>query len=61
MRYALQYGRGLDLDLGKRFVGMYVNHWTMDMGEAGHRALCTLLDRAAAAGLTPRVEPPILV
>jgi 1,4-dihydroxy-6-naphthoate synthase len=61
MRYALQYGRGLDLSLGDRFVGMYVNHWTLDMGETGLRALTTLLDRAAAAGFTPRIEPPILV
>ena len=30
--YALQYGRDLDLDLTDRFVGMYVNRWTLEYG-----------------------------
>jgi 1,4-dihydroxy-6-naphthoate synthase len=33
MRYALQFGRGLDLALGKRFVGMYVNDDTLQQGK----------------------------
>jgi 1,4-dihydroxy-6-naphthoate synthase len=61
MRYALRFGRGLDPGLGDRFVGMYVNRWTVDMGEEGRRALAFLLDRAAAAGLTPKIDPPDLV
>jgi 1,4-dihydroxy-6-naphthoate synthase len=56
MAYALEYGRGLSTELGERFVGMYVNDWTLDMGETGRRALVTLLDTAADAGLVPRVE-----
>jgi 1,4-dihydroxy-6-naphthoate synthase len=56
MAYALQWGRGLDAELGTRFVGMYVNDWTLDMGEAGRLALATLLDQAADLGLVPRVE-----
>lgn len=56
IEYALRYGRGLDVQLGTRFVDMYVNAWTEDMGEKGRLALVTLLDRAADAGLTPRVE-----
>lgn len=61
LRYALQYGRGLDLALGDRFVGMYVNRWTHDMGEAGRQALVALFARAADAGLVPRIDPPELV
>jgi 1,4-dihydroxy-6-naphthoate synthase len=61
MAYALEYGRGLTTELGTRFVGMYVNDWTLDMGEAGRRALATLLDAAADAGLAPRVEDLLLV
>jgi len=61
MRYALAYGRGLDPALGDRFVGMYVNRWTVDMGEAGQAALACLLERAAAAGLTPGVPDLRLV
>ena len=61
MAYALEYGRGLDLELGDRFVGMYVNDWTLDMGETGERALATLLARGAAAGLVPAVSELVLV
>jgi 1,4-dihydroxy-6-naphthoate synthase len=51
--YALEYGRGLDTDLTDRFVGMYVNKWTLDYGERGRTAVRTLLSRAFDAGLVP--------
>jgi len=51
--YALQFGRGLDTDLTDRFVGMYVNKWTLDYGERGRTAVRALLSRALAAGLVP--------
>jgi len=53
--HAMRYARGLDRDKADRFVGMYVNSWTQGYGEAGRRAVQLLLDRAHAAGLTPRV------
>ena len=53
--HAMRYARGLDRDKADRFVGMYVNSWTRDYGEAGRRAVQLLLDRGHAAGLTPRV------
>jgi len=53
MRYALRYARGLDVAEAARFVGMYVNHWTLDLGEIGRHAVETLLARGAAAGLVP--------
>lgn len=51
--YALRFGRGLDVPQGKRFVHMYVNALTLDMGDTGRRALETLYARALAAGLIP--------
>ena len=51
--YALRFGRGLDVAQGKRFVHMYVNALTLDMGETGRRALETLYTRALTAGLIP--------
>jgi len=51
--YALQFGRDLDRDLTDRFIGMYVNKWTLDYGERGRAAVRTLLARAHAAGLVP--------
>jgi 1,4-dihydroxy-6-naphthoate synthase len=53
--HALRYARGLDREKADRFVGMYVNSWTRGYGDAGRRAVQLLLDRAHAAGLTPRV------
>ncbi len=53
--HAMRYARGLDRDKADRFVGMYVNSWTRDYGDAGRRAVQLLLDRGHAAGLTPRV------
>ncbi|MBW7904731.1 MAG: ABC transporter substrate-binding protein [Phycisphaerae bacterium] len=51
--YALRFGRGLDQALADRFVGMYVNEWTLDYGERGREAVRRLLREGAAAGLTP--------
>jgi 1,4-dihydroxy-6-naphthoate synthase len=45
MRYALRFGRGLDLDLADRFVGMYVNELTREYGEQGRAAVRELLRR----------------
>ncbi len=51
--YALQYARDLDPALADRFVGMYVNEWTVDYGDRGREAVRTLLKRAEAAGIVP--------
>ena len=51
--YALQYARDLDPALADRFVGMYVNEWTVDYGPRGREAVRTLLEQAAEAGLVP--------
>ena len=50
MRYALGFGRGLDLELADEFVGMYVNELTSDYGEEGRQAVEELLRRAEALG-----------
>ncbi len=53
LAYALAYARGLDPKLADRFVGMYVNHWTVDYGPRGREAVRQFLGRAAEAGLVP--------
>ncbi len=50
IRYALQFGRGLDVLQGSKFVHMYVNPLTLDMGDTGRKALQTLYRRAEQAG-----------
>jgi 1,4-dihydroxy-6-naphthoate synthase len=59
LTYALQYGRDLDRGLADRFVGMYVNDWTLDYGPRGREAVRRLLDEGHRAGVIPsptRVE-----
>jgi 1,4-dihydroxy-6-naphthoate synthase len=53
MAYALRYARDLDPALADRFVGMYVNDWTVDYGPRGREAVRALLDAAWDAGLVP--------
>lgn len=53
LSYALKFGRGLDTERGEKFVGMYVNELTVQMGEKGKKAITTLLERAAKAGYIP--------
>jgi 1,4-dihydroxy-6-naphthoate synthase len=50
VRYALQFGRGLDFERGSRFVHMYVNPLTLEMGETGRQALERLYRYAQEAG-----------
>ncbi|HEX9428146.1 MAG TPA: MqnA/MqnD/SBP family protein [Candidatus Polarisedimenticolia bacterium] len=53
LTYAMDFGRGLDRSLTDRFVGMYVNDYTLDYGEKGRRAIELFLKRAHEAGLIP--------
>ena len=53
LAYALQFARDMDPQLADKFIGMYVNRWTLDYGEEGRRAVRELLSRGAAAGLVP--------
>ena len=55
--YAIQYGRGLDLERTDRFVGMYVNDLTLSYGERGRRAVERLLGDAYERGLIPERVP----
>ncbi len=51
--HALQYARDMGEDLADRFVGMYVNDWTLDYGDRGRQAVRRLLDEGHAAGVIP--------
>jgi len=53
LNYALQFARDMDPAMADRFIGMYVNRWTLDYGEEGRRAVRELLGRGAAVGLVP--------
>ena len=42
-------------ELADQFVGMYVNHWTLDYGPRGRAAIDRLLKEGAEAGIVPDV------
>jgi 1,4-dihydroxy-6-naphthoate synthase len=53
VEYSLKFGRGLAKPLGDRFVGMYVNNDTINMGDDCEKALNLLFDKAYRAGIYP--------
>ena len=53
VKHALQYARDMDVSLADEFVGMYVNHWTLDYGERGREAIRRFLGQAFEHGLIP--------
>jgi 1,4-dihydroxy-6-naphthoate synthase len=53
LAYALRYARDMDKGLADRFVGMYVNDWTLDYGPRGREAVRRLLQEGYRAGVIP--------
>ncbi|HZJ14855.1 MAG TPA: MqnA/MqnD/SBP family protein [Chthoniobacteraceae bacterium] len=51
--HAMPLARGMDAVLADRFIGMYVNEFTLDYGDAGRAAIREFLGRAHSAGLIP--------
>jgi len=56
LEYAMQYSRGKSRDLIEKFVLMYVNNVTVDMGESGEKSIRTLFDMARQKNLVPDFE-----
>jgi 1,4-dihydroxy-6-naphthoate synthase len=54
----MQYARGLDRGKADRFVGMYVNDWTLDYGVRGREAVRRLLERGVDEGV---ITKPVTV
>jgi 1,4-dihydroxy-6-naphthoate synthase len=53
LNYAMQFAREMDTDLADKFVGMYVNKWTLGYGDRGKLAVQELIERGTSAGLLP--------
>ena len=56
LNYAMQFAREMDAEMADKFVGMYVNRWTLGYGEKGKQAVQELITRGTKAGLLP--APP---
>ena len=54
LTYALQFARDMETSLAEKFIGMYVNHYTLDAGDTRPAAVQKLLDLGHDAGLIPR-------
>jgi 1,4-dihydroxy-6-naphthoate synthase len=54
VRHSMKYGRGMEETLTDKFVGMYVNDYTIDYGDRGREAVRLLLERGHEAGIIPR-------
>ena len=55
--HSLQWARDMGRDLADQFVGMYVNHWTLDYGEKGRESIRRFLSRGQAMGVLPAAPP----
>jgi 1,4-dihydroxy-6-naphthoate synthase len=53
LNYAMQFARDMETDIADKFVGMYVNRWTLGYGDRGKQAVRALIERGTAAGLLP--------
>ncbi len=51
LEYAMTYARDMETDLADKFVGMYVNDYTLDYGDSGRTAVQELLNRGHEMGV----------
>ena len=56
LEYAMQYARGKQRDLIEKFVKMYVNEVTVNMGDSGEESIRKLFEMAKEKGLVPDFE-----
>jgi 1,4-dihydroxy-6-naphthoate synthase len=54
LNYAMQFARDMEHPLAEKFVGMYVNHHTIDCGDDVPKAAQLLMDLGHQAGIIPK-------
>jgi 1,4-dihydroxy-6-naphthoate synthase len=54
VEHSMPYARDMDSALASKFIGMYVNDYTLDYGETGREAIRRFLGEAGAAGYINR-------
>jgi 1,4-dihydroxy-6-naphthoate synthase len=59
LEYALTFARDMPSETADKFVGMYVNSYTLDLGERGKKGVELLLTEGANRGISPQVHHPI--
>ena len=61
LEYAMQYSRGKPRDLIEKFVKMYVNKVTVNMGDPGEESIRKLFEMAKEKNLVPNFELSIAI
>lgn len=57
--YVLDHAQEMAPDVVDAHIRLYVNEFSLDLGDEGHLAVRTLLTRAATAGLVPDLPGPL--
>ena len=60
LEYVSNHAQELSPDVAKAHIDLYVNEFTLNLGETGYAAVTTLLNRASREGLVPVVDPAAL-
>lgn len=55
--YVISHAQEMSPEVTQAHIGLYVNPYTADLGDDGYAAIRGLLDRAAAEGLVPEIDP----
>ena len=58
--YVLAHAQEMEPTTVRQHIDLYVNPFSVDLGEEGIRAVQTLLERASAAGITSAAPEPLL-
>ncbi|MHA6531848.1 1,4-dihydroxy-6-naphthoate synthase [Paenibacillus sp. BAC0078] len=58
--YVMDHAQELSPEVAKSHIDLYVNEFSMNLGEDGYAAISALLNRAAAEGLVPPIDPALL-
>ncbi|HTC62497.1 MAG TPA: MqnA/MqnD/SBP family protein [Candidatus Saccharimonadales bacterium] len=53
VNYAMQFAREMETEMADKFIGMYVNNWTLGYGDRGRQAVNEFLRRGVSDGLIP--------
>ncbi|HEU0016587.1 MAG TPA: 1,4-dihydroxy-6-naphthoate synthase [Longimicrobium sp.] len=56
--YVRAHSQEMDDDVARQHIDLYVNRFSVDVGDEGERAVAELFARAAAAGIVPAGHPP---
>ena len=61
MPYTRQHAQNMDENVMEQHIALYVNKYSVDLGEEGKRAVRLLLDTASKKQLIPAITEPLIV